>query len=442
MLTFHEPWSRENEAMSAIDHRAEGTQGVPLLAHIAFFAAYAMAAGAIAVGLPDFVPGLDEMRATILAGAGFLLLAFLHEFIARRVAHGGLRDDMADMRAQLADAEAKLNTAHSEIGRLRTAVGVNRELVAEIRVLQGLVDRLEKPTAGPVARPMPTAASSAYGATVPPRRAELVADAPLVERPGARRTPVPPSRNRRGAELLETTKKALSANRIDLYIQPVVTLPDRKVRFYESFSRLRDEQGTILLPEDYIPVAVEAGLVSTVDNLLLFRCVQLLRRAMRERSDVGFFCNLSAHSLTDRDFFDQFLEYMEMNKELAKSLIFELPQADLAVPGVLDALAPLHRLGFSFSIDRAGLDIDFRTLAKSGVKYVKVEADRIAGHGGHKTGLDIPVIDLQEAMKRAGVSLIVDRVETEGMATLATRFDLPFGQGYLFGEPRLARDSR
>ena len=425
--------------MSAIDHREEGTQGVPLLAHIAFLSAYAMAAGALAVGLPDFVPGLDATRAAVLGGAGFLLLAFLHEFVARRVSHGGLRDDMADMRAQLADAEAKLNTAHNEIGRLRAAVSVNRELVAEIRVLQGLVERLEKP--GPVSRPLPPAAAAAYGTVASPRRSELVADEPLGDRPGMRRAPLPPSHGRRAAELLETTKKALASNRIDLYIQPVVTLPERKVRFYESFSRLRDEQGSILLPEDYIPVAVEAGLVSTVDNLLLFRCIQLLRRAMRERSDVGFFCNLSAHSLTDKDFFDQFLEYMEMNKELAKSLIFELPQADLAVPGVLDALAPLHRLGFGFSIDHAGLEIDFRTLAKAGVKYVKVEAERVAGHGSRK-GLDIPVVDLQEAMKRAGVSLIIDKVETEAMATLAARFDLPFGQGYLFGEPRLARDSR
>lgn len=111
------------------------------------------------------------------------------------------------------------------------------------------------------------------------------------------------------------------------------------------------------------------------------------------------------------------------------------------MPGVLDALAPLHKLGFTLSIDCAGVDLDFCTLAKAGIRHVKVEAERIAGHGGRK-GLDIPVVDLQEAMKCAGVSLIVDKVETEAMAALAARFDLPFGQGYLFGEPRLARDVR
>lgn len=259
--------------MSAIDHRDEGTQGVPLLVHIAFFAASAMAAGALAVGLPDLVPGLDPTRSAIVAGAGFLLLAFPHEFIARRVAHGGLYDDMADMRAQRANAEARLGTAHSEITRLRAAVGINRELVAEIRVLQGLVDRLEKPTspsrALPAVAPPPSAAERV-------RLGSLVPDKPLVDRGLARRAPAASARSRREGQLLETTKKALAAIRIDLNIQPVVTLAERKVKFYESFSRLRDEQGSILLPEDNIPVAVEAGLVSTVDNLLLFRCIQLL----------------------------------------------------------------------------------------------------------------------------------------------------------------------
>ena len=34
---------------------------------------------------------------------------------------------------------------------------------------------------------------------------------------------------------------AIDANRIDLYLQPIVTLPQRKVRYYEALSRLRTE---------------------------------------------------------------------------------------------------------------------------------------------------------------------------------------------------------
>ena len=39
---------------------------------------------------------------------------------------------------------------------------------------------------------------------------------------------------------------AIEANRIDLYLQPIVTLPQRKVRYYEAMSRLRTEAGELL----------------------------------------------------------------------------------------------------------------------------------------------------------------------------------------------------
>ena len=43
--------------------------------------------------------------------------------------------------------------------------------------------------------------------------------------------------------IVELIAKAVDANRIDLYLQPIVTLPQRKVRYYEALSRLRTEDG-------------------------------------------------------------------------------------------------------------------------------------------------------------------------------------------------------
>jgi hypothetical protein len=39
-------------------------------------------------------------------------------------------------------------------------------------------------------------------------------------------------------EMLETIRRSLEDNRVDLYLQPVVSLPQRKVRYYEAMSRL------------------------------------------------------------------------------------------------------------------------------------------------------------------------------------------------------------
>ena len=81
--------------------------------------------------------------------------------------------------------------------------------------------------------------------------------------------------------IVELVDKAIEANRIDLYLQPIVTLPQRKVRHYEALSRLRTEDGEIVPAGDFIDTAESAGLMPKLDNLLLFRCVQLIRRTRR-----------------------------------------------------------------------------------------------------------------------------------------------------------------
>jgi len=52
--------------------------------------------------------------------------------------------------------------------------------------------------------------------------------------------------------MLEMIRASLEENRVDLYLQPTVSLPQRKVRFYEALSRLRSESGSIIMPAQYI----------------------------------------------------------------------------------------------------------------------------------------------------------------------------------------------
>ena len=77
-----------------------------------------------------------------------------------------------------------------------------------------------------------------------------------------------------------------------------------------------------------MPVAEREGLVGTIDNIQLFRCVQLVRRARRKNIDTGFFCNLSQSSLADEDFFPAFIEFLGENPDLSGALVFEFQQAE------------------------------------------------------------------------------------------------------------------
>src|SRR3546814_10530414 len=92
-------------------------------------------------------------------------------------------------------------------------------------------------------------------------------------------------------QVLETIRRSLEANRVDLYLQPIVALPQRKTRYYEGLSRLRSENGTLIMPRDYMRVAEPAGMMPTVDNILLFRCIQVVRKLASRNKNAGVFCN-------------------------------------------------------------------------------------------------------------------------------------------------------
>jgi len=243
------------------------------------------------------------------------------------------------------------------------------------------------------------------------------------------------------AALLETIRRSLAENRVDLYLQPVVTLPQRKTRYYEGLSRLRSTEGEIIMPASYLPVAEPAGMMPIIDNLLLFRCVQVVRRLFERDREIGVFCNISAHSLLDAEFFPQFVEFMEQNTALAGSVIFEFPQRMVSGFGPLEeqSLAALSDLGFVFSMDQVNdLDIDFAALGAKHFKFLKVEADILLNRM-RDAGAPVDGPDFSELLSRQGIELIAEKIENERSVVNLLDFDIALAQGFLFGEPKPVR---
>lgn len=254
-----------------------------------------------------------------------------------------------------------------------------------------------------------------------------------------------------GDRLLRMVQEALADNRVDLYLQPIVSLPQRRTVYYESFSRLRDESGRVMMPAEFLAVAEPEGLMANIDNLLLFRCVQIVRRLAKQDRKVGIFCNISLASLGDEAFFPQFLEFMQENKDLAGAVIFELGQDAFERRGPVEArhMARLASLGFSFSLDKVvDLDIDFQDLARADVRYLKVAAQMMMNELEEQDGKlviaslpDLNAADFASLTRRYGIEVIVEKVEAEKQVAEILDLDIGYGQGNLFGEPRAIRDA-
>jgi cyclic-di-GMP phosphodiesterase TipF (flagellum assembly factor) len=242
--------------------------------------------------------------------------------------------------------------------------------------------------------------------------------------------------------ILDIVRDGLRENGVELALQPIVSLPQRKRRYYECFSPIRAGADRVLLPDQYIDIAERHGLITAVDNLMLFRCIQLIRRLRRGNSSAGFFLNISHHTLADRDFFQQFINLMSQHVELAPNLVFEFAQRGIesADQAVWADLGRLAQMGFRFSIDQIySLDIDVADLSSRHVRFLKFGADTLlsavaAGQIGEDPGA------LKRILDSYAIDLVVDRIESETVLRELLDLHIDFGQGYLFGEPRLVRN--
>jgi len=367
----------------------------------------------------------------VAGGIATLGLCFaFHGLFARVLEVGGLRAELTSLREAhliLAGQIEKIDARFTETVESvhDDALRRSEELEVEVHHLEDLVARM--------------------GRQLEDRLTQHVAQAQIAQ-------PATTLAARQSNALLETVRDALANNRVDLYLQPIVSLPQRKTVFYESYSRLRDETGRVMMPAEYLTVAEPGGLVTAIDNLLLFRCVQIVRRLAKQDRKVGIFCNISLASLGDEDFFPQFLEFMTANRDLGGALFFELGQAAFDQRGPVEArhMAKLADLGFNFSIDKVyDLDLDFQDMTRADVKFVKIGAEMLLdelqdtedGAVVFRDMPDLAAADYSALARRYGIEIMAEKVESERQVVDVLDLDIAYGQGHLFGEPRAIRDA-
>jgi cyclic-di-GMP phosphodiesterase TipF (flagellum assembly factor) len=411
---------------------------MPIITHVLLYLAYLTISLTVALALNEV--GAQDLGSSFLGGiALFCACAVTHSSIAATAAAG---------RAGAAE-----KTIKRDMDRLRTA---HREVTADIDAMQTRLDHMET--------------SIAYGTPALAPQIEATPNAPklelkmidqIVDKLGAAMdarlqnfqttpnvTPLNPTAARGPMDLV---RDALMENRVELYLQPIVQLPQRKTAFYEGFTRLKDANGRLILPQEFIPAAEQAGLMSTIDNVLLFRCVQIVRKLMKQDRRVGIFCNISPSALADEQFFPQFLDFMREHRDLAGSVIFEIPQDAYENRTSIEAraMAKLVDLGFRFSIDRVtNTEIDLPDLERSGVRYVKISAMTITeqiiirGLRPHSAiTREIAAADIAAVFQRYGIDMIAERIESEDTVLEILDLDIPYGQGHLFGTPRAIKES-
>jgi cyclic-di-GMP phosphodiesterase TipF (flagellum assembly factor) len=432
----------------------------------AIFVAFCMlliagSGGAVAA----FVFGFNAAGAMVVAIALFTALA-LYNLVSTRLrapaAAGREVDDLAngiadlarqvgELGRRLAGLEARVENSLNKarpaapdllVGEFEEVGMLVRQLADTVAAHETRIAELARP-APPPPPPPPRQQIEPVFATESPPLQGLPAAAP-VSPPAVAEKPAPAAGTATESAqeaMLAAARSAIAGGRVELYLQPIVTLPQRKVRYYEALSRLRSDRGEVVAAADFIPLAERAGLAPQVDNLVVFRSVQVVRRLLAKNREIGLFCNVSTATLADAAVFGQLLEFLDANRAIAPSLVFEFTQSAMRAAGGIEneSLSVLAGRGFRFSLDNlADLRIEPRALATAGFRFVKVPGRLLLDHG-EGGAVDIHPADLADLLARYGIELIAEKIESDAMVADLLDYDVKYGQGFLFSPPRPVR---
>ncbi|GJE49512.1 hypothetical protein GOFOIKOB_2549 [Methylobacterium tardum] len=336
------------------------------------------------------------------------------------------------------DLTGVVTAQDAEIARLNARPVAAPDLRSEIRA------EIRAELAAPAPEPILSSRPQAAAPEAPP----VVATRPVLPASPTMRPipplplpprPIPPRPAREPEEEAEIIR-AFEGEGLEIHLQPVVTLPQRKVVAYEALARLR-VGGVSTEPETFLPVLERHGRTTELDRRMLQRAAIVTRHLARRGSETMLTYGLSPLSLFEPGLMRE-LARMAADDPALAGLVIGLPQASWRGldAGQRSLLAPLRgRIGFS--LDRPDdLRFDAAELAALGIGQVKVPAEMLLRPASERDRLaDIAVEDTAPALARAGIRLVATEIGDEADVPDLIDLDVPFAQGSAFATPRPVR---
>ena len=242
---------------------------------------------------------------------------------------------------------------------------------------------------------------------------------------------------RQRVELEAEIGGAIAAGQIVPYYQPIVDLHSRKTVGFEVLARWEHPKRGLLLPDIFIPIAEDTGMIGKMTD-------HLLEQAMRDAKDwpehITLSINFSPRQISDPELAQRVLGILTMVSFSPRRLMIEITESAV-VQRLEDAKAVLQALrkaGVRVALDDFGTGYSgLYHLRELELDTIKIDRNFVAQmlNKPEEARIVKAIVSLGRAL---GLKTTAEGIESEEALEFLIKLGCNTGQGYLFGQPQPA----
>lgn len=238
---------------------------------------------------------------------------------------------------------------------------------------------------------------------------------------------------------LETRlRKALKNNEFVLHYQPKFNLKTRHISGFEALIRWQDPVNGMIMPDDFIPVAEETGLILPIGLLVLdAACRQLRQWCDDGYQSINLAVNLSALQFMDTNIVQTVRESIDKYQIQPQNLELEITESTLIenMEYTIITLQQLRNLGVKLSLDDFGTGYSSLSYLKQfPIHALKIDRSFIKDMANDQRDAKI-VQSIVSLAHNLSVSVVGEGVESVEQLNLLNQFDTEEVQGFLMCKP-------
>jgi diguanylate cyclase (GGDEF)-like protein/PAS domain S-box-containing protein len=241
-------------------------------------------------------------------------------------------------------------------------------------------------------------------------------------------------------EMESSLRSALQLGQFELHYQPIMDIATRRLATLEVLLRWRRPAEGLVMPDQFIPLIEENGLIVPIGEWVLRRaCEQSVEWQRQGMAPVPMAINLSARQFMHRGLVDSIRRTLDETGIDPALLEFEITETALMQHGeqTLEILGQINAMGIRLSIDDFGTGYSsLAYLKRFPVRKVKIDRAFIKDleQSAEDRAIVAAIIALSDSLQ---LSVVAEGVETEGQFQLLREQGCTYAQGYLFSKPVL-----